>query len=273
MNKLPELKTIRLDLIDPPETASRLWIDETSIHELAASISRQGLLEPIGVKPYGTEGRVRLCYGQRRLFAMRSLGWYETPAMILPQNVSEDEARQHENNQRVQLTPVEEAYDVRRWHQKGETIQSIAAKLSRSTTWVQQRLRLANYPDDILTAVHEHGLPLAVADILADITHTPYRKHMTDEAVRHGATAAVASAWLAHYLTEQSRLERNMDTVEEVAARRSDFKIMSPCDYCGEQEELQRTKVWRLCSNCSAGLVEARTAARTQGQDLAVRGA
>lgn len=249
---------VQLDKIDEPDEPSRLSLDEPSLHELAASLARLGLLEPIGLQPLPPSDRFRLVYGHRRFRAARHLGWYTIPAVILPAHLDETEARQAENGQRVQLTPVEEARELRRWHTRGDSIADIASRVGKSETWVHHRLRLLRYPDDILEAIHTHQLPLAVADLLAQIEHAGYRAHMTDDAIRHGASAATAACWLAHYQTDRARLEHNMNTVEEIAARRATWKMYSPCEYCGTEAELQTTRIWRLCPDCTAGLLQAR---------------
>jgi ParB/RepB/Spo0J family partition protein len=253
-----KLEHVRVDLVDEPEEPSRLDIDEAGIHELAASISAQGLLEPIGVQPYGPSERYRLSYGHRRLLAVRFLGWFTIPAIILPETCNLIEAQQHENNQRVQLTPVEEARQLARAHEAGASIPAIAAKMQKSSTWVQQRLRLLRYPDDVLTAVHVHGLALSVADLIAQFDNDAYRRNILDEVIRHGSTAAVVAVWLQHYQIEKPRLDTNAATVEEIVARRGDYIVSAPCEYCDEPTELAKTRLWRLCVHCGAGLTAAK---------------
>jgi ParB/RepB/Spo0J family partition protein len=249
-----ELRIVPVDLIDEPPTPSRLDIDEAAIHELAASIAAHGLLEPIGLKPDATTGRFRLVYGHRRLLAIRTLGRYDVAALILPEHLSEEAARQHENNQRVQLTPLEEARELRRWHDQGDSVLAIAARVNRSTSWVQQRLRLLRYPDDVLTAIHKHGLALGVADLLSQIEHPGYRELMLTDALANGASATTVAVWLQHYFANQARIEANTNTVAEIAATRDSYRIMAPCEYCAAPTELQQTRMWRLCPECSQGL-------------------
>jgi ParB family chromosome partitioning protein len=252
------LETVPLDLIDEPATPSRLAIEESSLHELARSIARLGLLEPVGLQPIDGTGRYRLVYGHRRLRAVQHLGWYDVPAIILPDHLSEAEARQHENSQRVQLTPVEEAREIARWIDAGTTLPAIASILGKSDAWVAARYRLLRYPDDVLDAIHRHGLPLSVADQLARVEHAGYRQYLLDDAVAHGATAATAAVWVQHYEANRARVEANADTVEQVAATRASFVVTVPCEYCDTPTDLQRSRVWRLCPDCTLGLQRAR---------------
>lgn len=252
-----DLRQLPLDRIREPEHPSRLDVDTDRLSELASSMARLGLLEPIGVQPIPHTDTYRLIYGHRRYLAARHLGWFDIPAIVLGAELSEQEARQAENNQRVELTPVEEARELKRYHDAGETNTMIANRINRSPAWVGQRLRLLTYPDDVLTAVHAHGLHLAVADQLAQITDDRYRALMIDEALRNGATAATAAAWLQHFLTEAPRLSANMATVEEIASRRHEYVITIPCEYCRDPVPLENTRVWRLCFVCTDALTTA----------------
>lgn len=260
MSTRHETHLVPIDRIREPENPSRLTIDPEAVAALAASLARLGLLEPIGLSTTDAGATYTVIYGHRRLLAARFLGWYDIPALILPAGISHLEARQAENNQRVQLTPVEEARELAHWHDQGETIPTLAARVNRSANWVAARLRLLKYPDDILTAIHSHGLPLTVADLLAQIDHAGYRTHMTRDALDNGASANTVAVWLAHYHANHARLAANMDTVEEIAAHRDAYRILAPCEYCGDQTDLQMTRMWRLCAPCGAGLTAAKAA-------------
>lgn len=257
MRDLGPILNLPVDQIDEPLDPSRLSIDEQELAELAASMARLGLLEPIGVRYTDDPDRYALIYGHRRHRAARSLGWHTIPALILPADVSELEARQAENNQRVQLTPVEEAHELQRYRRDGRTVHHIAHATGRTVTWVNARLRLLAYPDDLLTAIHTRALPLAVADLLAQIDHPTYRARLTSDAIDNGATATTVSVWLQHYLSDRPRIQANADTIDDIIARRADYRIMAPCEYCGQHEELTRTRLWRLCQDCTTGLVNA----------------
>jgi ParB/RepB/Spo0J family partition protein len=253
----PRLDSIACDLIDPPSYISRQTIDPDALNELADSIARLGLLEPIGVTPT-PDGRYRLIYGHRRLLAHRSLSRHTITALVHDHDLSPDEAQAAENFQRVQLTPVEEAKQLRRALDTGAGVHELAARYRKSTAWIQRRLTLLNYPDDLLDAIHTHGLALAVADHLAEIDHAGYRQYMTQTALREGASAHAAALWLAHYRVERDRVIANHEAIETIAAQAQDYVLLAPCDYCGDRADLSTTRVWRLCPGCTHGLIQAR---------------
>lgn len=91
---------IRLADIKAASSRVRAKTDDQSIEELAKSISEQGLLVPIKVRP--TSDGYELIYGHRRVEAMRQLGWLETDAIVeglddasaLLQQIIENEVRE-----------------------------------------------------------------------------------------------------------------------------------------------------------------------------------
>jgi len=252
-----QLVMLLLDQIAPPTNPSRTSIDENALLELASSIDRVGMLEPIGVKEQAGPPAYRIVYGHRRYLAVQSLGWYTIKAEILSADLDESAARLAENTQRVDLTPVEEAREIQRDREQGLSIPAIATRHKKSETWVSNRVRLLAYPDDLLEAVHRGHLTISVADMFSHIDHAGYRQHMILQATDHGCTAATAAVWVAHYKQERARIIHNHEAVEDVARRRDSFVVTSPCEYCDSPTRLEDSRVWRLCPDCTGALRDA----------------
>lgn len=263
----PTLEHVNLDAILEPPHQLRATIDSLSLRELADSIARVGLLEPIGLAPADDGARFTIIYGHRRFLACRLLAWQTIPALIHDGHADPVDIALAENLHRTELTPVEEARALRALQDRGHTLDELAHVSRKSDSWVDGRLRLLDYPDDLQAAIHAHGLPLTVAAHLAQIDHAPYREYLTRDAVAHGATARTVSSWVQHYLAERERVIANTDTVEQIAAQRADFVILAPCDYCGTRENLEHTRSWRLCSPCSTALREAQRTASPEPPD------
>src|SRR5690349_7701754 len=84
----------------------RRQFDEEALRNLAASLERHGLQQPIGVQDLGA-GQYRLVYGERRLRAAALLGWELVPAMVVRADLDAAEIALVENLQRADLTPFE----------------------------------------------------------------------------------------------------------------------------------------------------------------------
>ena len=96
--------------IQPSTYNPRKRFDEAALAELAASIRRQGVLQPIGVRPIADTDRFEIVFGERRYRAALMAELTEISAVIL--HVSDETAAEMavtENLQRKDVTPIEEA--------------------------------------------------------------------------------------------------------------------------------------------------------------------
>ncbi len=148
-------------------------MDEERLEELAASIRRNGVLQPVLVRPHGS--RFQLVAGERRLAAAQRAGLLRIPAVVRP--IPDDrllELALIENIQREQLNPIEEAQAYQRL--AGElsvTQEDLAARLGKERSTVANALRLLKLPAAVRELVASgrlspgHGRALLAADIPA----------------------------------------------------------------------------------------------------------
>jgi ParB family chromosome partitioning protein len=144
------VKVIPIDRIEPNPEQPRMVFDEEALHELAASIREHGVLQPILVRPLG-ENRFQLIAGERRWRASREAGHATIPALV--EEIDDDTALEIaiiENLQREDLNPLEEAsmYD-RMIREHGYSIRRLAEKLGKDKGYLENRLRLADAPEEI----------------------------------------------------------------------------------------------------------------------------
>ncbi len=144
----PEPADLAPDLIDPnPYQPRSSKAPDPGAAELAASVARKGILEPILVRPSGA--RYKLLAGQRRLAAARAAGLLEVPVLI-HRHLEHDEAgaiavTYEENKRRLDLTPLEESEAVAHMvEQCGGDIGAAANQLHMSTKQAARRLHLRN---------------------------------------------------------------------------------------------------------------------------------
>lgn len=157
---------VALEAIRPSPFQPRKVFDPAALEELAASIRRHGLQQPIVVRPVG-EG-YELIAGERRVRAARLAGLTQVPALVRP--CSDPEARELcliENLQRRDLTPMEEARAYGQLLAEGRTLSEIATMVKRTVAWVEFRARLLNLRPEYQDAVERGILPLPQACDLA----------------------------------------------------------------------------------------------------------
>ncbi|HEX5823269.1 MAG TPA: ParB/RepB/Spo0J family partition protein [Candidatus Limnocylindrales bacterium] len=144
------VKAIALDRIEPNPNQPRTIFDESALHELANSIREHGVLQPILVRPLG-DNRYQLVAGERRWRASKEAGLATIQALV--EEIDDDTALEIaiiENLQREDLSPLEEAtmYD-RMIHEHGYSIRKLADKLGKDKGYLENRLRLADAPEEI----------------------------------------------------------------------------------------------------------------------------
>ena len=77
-----QISKLKISLVDPKSDQPRKYFDKEALEQLAASITENGLLQPILVREYG-EGRYQIIAGERRFRASKLAGLTEIPAIVL----------------------------------------------------------------------------------------------------------------------------------------------------------------------------------------------
>ena len=148
--------SLKISEIEPNRAQPRKDFDEAALSELAESIARHGLLQPILVRPL-TLGGYEIVAGERRYRAARMAGLTEVPVIIRELSESETmELALIENLQREDLTPLEEAlgYEVL-INEHGFTQEEIAETVGKSRPAVANALRLLKLPESIAEYLKE----------------------------------------------------------------------------------------------------------------------
>jgi ParB family chromosome partitioning protein len=180
------VKVIEVDHIDPNPEQPRLAFDEATLDELAASIREHGVLQPILVRPIA-DGRYQLIAGERRWRASMIAGRPSIPALV--EDIDDDTALEIsiiENLQREDISPLDEAtmYD-RMIRDHGYSIRRLAEKLGKDKGYLENRLRLADAPDEIRELVSLRKDTLSHAYELLKVQDPRRRKRLADQVARN----------------------------------------------------------------------------------------
>jgi ParB family chromosome partitioning protein len=165
-----EVTQLAVDLIDPNPFQPRQIFNNDAIDELKNSILKQGLLQPVVVRPSGT--RYQLILGERRLRATRAAGLKTIPAQIRIVESSEEmlELAILENVHREDLTPIELATAITRLQQQYALTQEVVAeKMGMSRAHVANLVRLLKLPTKIQHALAEGKLTMGHARALLSV--------------------------------------------------------------------------------------------------------
>lgn len=142
--------------IEPNRDQPRKVFNEKALQELAKSIEKNGIIQPLLVRPM-IDGSYQLVAGERRWRAARVAGLHEVPVTI--REMTDEEASVFaliENLQREDLNPVEEAEGLKSLIETyGFTQEEAADRVGKSRVAVTNTLRLLKLPESVLTLLGE----------------------------------------------------------------------------------------------------------------------
>ena len=155
-----ERKVVELNLSDvlPNRFQPRIKFDENAINELALSIQKYGVIQPIVVRQIGN--KYEIIAGERRYKASKVAGKQTIPAIISELNDKDSvEIALIENVQREDLTPIEKAVSYKKILDMGYINQEdLAKKVGKSQSAIANTLRLLNLSDDVQEALLENKI-------------------------------------------------------------------------------------------------------------------
>lgn len=144
--------------------------NEEALNELAGSIKKHGLIQPITVRYLG-EKRFELISGERRLRASKTAGLDEIPSYIREVNDEQMIAfALIENIQREELNPLEVAMGYQRLMEECNYTQGeVAERVGKNRTTVTNMMRLLQLPDFIQAALRDEKISTGHARALINI--------------------------------------------------------------------------------------------------------
>jgi ParB family chromosome partitioning protein len=206
------VKILSIDRIESNPGQPRMVFDADALHELSASIKEHGVLQPILVRPLG-ENRYQLIAGERRWRATRVAVIATIPALV--EENDDDTALEIsiiENLQREDLSPLEEATMFDRMvHEHGYSIRKLADKLGKDKGYLENRLRLADAPEEIRELVSLRKDTVSHAYELLKV-HDPKKRKRLAAQVASGELSLVK---LREKIEGRPRKVRDSDGLDE----------------------------------------------------------
>jgi ParB family chromosome partitioning protein len=155
----------------------KLLRQPNNIEELAASIRKKGLLQPIVIRTIPSQDdddseqkiRFEIVAGNRRYFACKLLGRKKITCHIVELDDREAfEIALIENVQRNTLTPIEEAQAFKAYvtDYGWGGVSDLSVKIAKSTSYITKRIKLLNLPAEVLQAIMNSSISVSVAEEL-----------------------------------------------------------------------------------------------------------
>ena len=193
---------IDLDRLIPNPQQPRTVFDEASLEDLAQSIRRNGVIQPILARrassQSGAPGDVKfeIIAGERRWRAAQRAGLMKAPVIV--RDVPDDrllEVALIENIQRDDLNPIEEAVAYRRLADELHLTQdAIAAAVGKDRSSVANTLRLLRLPDEVRNLVSEGSLSMGHARALLALDAPAVQRQLARDIVAKGLSVRETEA-------------------------------------------------------------------------------
>lgn len=186
--KEPIYKFIDINIIIANENQPRTHFENEKIQELAVSISKNGLLQPIVVRPYGDV--YQIVVGERRYRACKVAGLDEIPCIVQEYDEKETAtAALVENIQRENLSAIEEALAYQSLlDSQNLTQEELAKQVGKSQSTIANKLRLLQLPITVQEAVKKKEITERHARALLQLDSTAKRNNMLKEIISKGLT-------------------------------------------------------------------------------------
>ncbi len=199
-------REIPVELIDRNPFQTRSHIAEEELGELAASITANGVVQPILVRAQAN-GRFQLIAGERRWRASQLAGKATIPAIL--RQVSDEQAMEItivENLQRADLNPMEQARAFERLSKEfNMTQEQMALRTGKDRTTVGNFLRLLRLPESIRAHVEAGRLSFGHAKALLALQHFPGVEGVAGKIVRDSLSVRQTEVMVQDLLNPEAK--------------------------------------------------------------------
>ena len=208
------IKEIPVEKIKINPYQPRKTFNEEAINELASSIKKHGLMQPVVV--IEENGEFILVAGERRLRAVKSLGQKDIKAIV--SEISLDELREYaliENIQREDLNPVEIAESLRALiNEHGYTHETLAKNIGKSRSYITNILRLLNLPDIVKEKVAKNEISYGHAKILLGLSEEDVLK-VVDNIIKKSMSVRETEKFIKNLKNPVQKKEKEENLLDE----------------------------------------------------------
>lgn len=189
---------IDLDRLVPNPRQPRAHIDETRLEELAQSIRRNGVIQPILVRPAGDH--FEIVAGERRWRAAQRAGLLKVPVVM--REIPDDrllEVALVENIQREDLNPIEEALAYRRLTEELQLSQeTVATAVGKDRATVSNYMRLLRLPVEVRNDLASGALMMGHARAILALPDEAAQRRLAREVVARGLSVRETESLVKH---------------------------------------------------------------------------
>ena len=200
MGENTSFQVLNISDILPNRFQPRIKFEDEALDELAESISRFGVIEPIVVRPIGN--KYEIIAGERRYKASKLASKTTIPSIVI--NLSDKDSEELallENVQRQSLNPIEEAVSYKRILDMGYiTREELSKKIGKPQSVILNKTRLLNLADEVQSYLLNNKISERHARALLNITDLDDQVEMLHRIVNERLTVKKTNKEIRNYI-------------------------------------------------------------------------
>lgn len=192
------IEQVSVDRLTPNPSQPRTVFDEDALQELASSIRKHGIIQPLVVSPHGKT--YVIIAGERRWRAAQLAKLKSVPVVVrTTKDIEKLELALIENVQRVDLSPMEQAVSIARLHEQFNlTYAEIGKRIAKAETTVSNIIRLLQLPEKAQQALRERQISEGHARQILALKDVPERQtELLDMIIRQGWSVRQAERFVS----------------------------------------------------------------------------
>ena len=193
-------KVLNISDILPNRFQPRIKFEDDALDELAESINKFGVIEPIVVRPIGN--KYEIIAGERRYKASKLASKTTIPSIVISlSDKDSEELALLENVQRQSLNPIEEAVSYKRILDMGYiTREELSKKIGKPQSVILNKTRLLNLADEVQSYLLNNKISERHARALLNITNLDDQVEMLHRIVNERLTVKKTNREIRNYL-------------------------------------------------------------------------
>jgi len=202
------LRQIPIYMVKPNPYQPRVVWDQQQLDDLAESIRANGVIQPIIVRPVGTE--FELIAGERRLRAAQLASLTDIPALVRPASDEQLlELALIENIHRTDLNPIERAQAYQNYLKTFSLTQARAAeRLGEDRSVIANYLRLLELPDEVKQMLVQGQLTMGHARAMLSLPTDELRRKLANRALADRLSVREVERLVRKYISPGRQVER-----------------------------------------------------------------
>jgi len=222
---------LKINDISPNNAQPRKLFNDEALHELAASIKENGVIQPIIVQKKGTG--YRIVAGERRWRASRLAGHSIIPAIV--RDLTDQQTLEQaliENLQREDLNPLEEAYamsNLLKSHNMSQ--EQLAKKLGKPRATIANTIRLINIDESLQDFIRNGDLSAGHAKALLSLKDSEDQRKAADVIIAKDMTVRQAEEYVRRLLwalenqDKSSVEEKEIDPAIKLSTKQVEIRL------------------------------------------------